>query len=322
MKFEGRAPSHQAFPIRGFGWTVLGAGLMLLLTRFDYAWTLFLREHRWRALKDILGRSLFEGEGLGGGDPVVFFLIGMTLLYYLSWRPPGRACILRWRPQLGFGVSSAVICGIYLVHGLKWIMGRARPYEVIKHELPYTAWYAVGPHFVTDGIYHGSFPSGHTIQVFLLFSVAYMLAGDRRNAPRLRLAGRLWGAVALTYALVMGAGRCMSLSHWVSDVVGGILLAWLVMHLLYDRVLDVPGQNDYFRRCGHYPAMPAAWELRLCFWLLPWTLGLMAVAFGTRAIWHADARLLVLLIPAGLVLGIFTHFRITALLKKVHCDSG
>lgn len=299
-----------------------GAGLMLLLARFDYAWTLFLREHRWRTLKDILARSLFEGEGLGAGDPVVFFLIGMTLLYYLSWRQPGRAFIQRWRPQLGFGVSSAVICGIYLVHGLKWIMGRARPYEVIKHDLPYSPWYAFGPHFVTDGIYHGSFPSGHTIQVFLLFCMAYMLAGDRRNAPRLRLAGRLWAAVALTYALVMGAGRCMSLSHWISDVVGGILLAWLVMHLLYYRVLNVPGQSAYFEGHGCHRIAPAVWELRLCCWLLPWTLGLMAVAFGTRAIWHPDARFLVLLIPAGLGLGIFTQFRITSLLKKVHGGSG
>ena len=32
-----------------------------------------------------------------------------------------------FRPQLGFVLTTAVVCGIYLVHGLKWVLGRARP---------------------------------------------------------------------------------------------------------------------------------------------------------------------------------------------------
>jgi membrane-associated phospholipid phosphatase len=298
---------------RGFpnpsGWgvkliTAMALLVMIPVSRVDLAWTVWLRQHRIPALTRFLDRTLFEGEGLGGGDPVIILLLLIAVAYYLAWKQVLRRHLLAWRPQLGFVLTTAVVCGIYLVHGLKWVLGRARPLLVFAEKaLPFSDWYRFGPHFVSEGIFRGSFPSGHTVQAFLVMTFAYLLAGDNSRSPWRTTAGWLWGALSIVYALVMGMGRCMAYSHWVSDVLGGLFLAWICMHLLFYRVLQVPMQMRYWRTFQEHPPLPTVWELRLCGYLLAVVLGLMGATIGTRALvlWQAPA--LGGLIPLGLVLG-------------------
>ena len=54
---------------------------------------------------------------------------------------------------------SALVCGVYLIHGLKWAVGRARPGLVIEQLMPFTHWYEFGPHFSPKAFIGGPFPA-------------------------------------------------------------------------------------------------------------------------------------------------------------------
>ena len=161
---------------------ILAAAAIVVVQGLDERWTQWISDHRWPQAVKFMVRSLFEGEGFGGGDPVVLFLLAAVIGYYIAWkRPEGRMGPLR--AQLGFVLSSAIVWALGLVHALKWSIGRARPYQVLYGEDPFTAWYEFGPHFVSEGVYHGSFPSGHTAQAALLLTLAYLLAGAFGDRP-------------------------------------------------------------------------------------------------------------------------------------------
>ena len=148
---------------------------MFLLVPVDYEWTIFLRQHRIAWFDRWMAQSLFEGESLGGGDPVIFFLFFVALAYFAAWKKGPASRFYAWRPHLGFILVTAMTTSVMMVHSLKWVVGRARPSYVVKGLLPYTGWFEFGPHFITEGTYRGSLPSGHTAQVFILMTVAYIL---------------------------------------------------------------------------------------------------------------------------------------------------
>jgi membrane-associated phospholipid phosphatase len=91
---------------------------------------------------------------------------------------------------------------------LKIILGRARPTMLLHH-----GDYGLHP-FTGKAFYHGM-PSGHSAT---LFSLAFALSVFM---PRLR-----WGWIAL--AAFLSSSRLMVEAHYVSDVLAGAALAWLV----------------------------------------------------------------------------------------------
>jgi membrane-associated phospholipid phosphatase len=297
---------------------LLGAGglAMALVHWVDFEWTVFIHAHGWKAFYKAMDRTLFEGEGLGGGDPVMLFLLVIVGCYYLAWKKTQMIKLYRWRPQMGFILTCALTNSFMLVHSLKWVMGRARPKLVIHGDLPFTAWFEFGPHFITEGIYRGSFPSGHTAQAFVLMSLAYILVAEPSHSMRVRISGWCWGFLALVYALTMGIGRCMAYSHWVSDVLGGIVFSWVLTHIIYHRLLFIPQQSGYYRDHGSHPELPQVWELVLCLYLFGAVLGGMAVMIGVRSIFLEVPVALILLIPAGLLLGWFAGRRMIQLRKR------
>ena len=54
---------------------------MILSTRVDYPWTVYLGEHRWPFLVQVMGQTLFEGEAFGGVDRVILFLMVVTVAF-------------------------------------------------------------------------------------------------------------------------------------------------------------------------------------------------------------------------------------------------
>lgn len=67
-----------------------------------------------------------------------------------------------------------------------------------------------------------SYPSGHTIQAVL--TAVFVTAAVRELVPR-RWVVAATGAVAGSLAALTGASRVVFAAHWLSDVVGGALLA-------------------------------------------------------------------------------------------------
>jgi len=272
---------------------------MALLARVDFEWTIWLSRNRVDCWGDFMRRTMFEGGVFGGSDPGILLMVLPSIGYFLS-RPQSRFRLLwRWRPYLGFIFFTSLVTGLGLVHSLKWMVGRARPYLVIEKGLPFSHWFEFGPLHVSDGIFFGSLPSGHTATAIVMISFSYILAGNRSHSLRLKAAGWIWGLLVLVYALLMAIGRSMTLDHWLSDSVGIILLDWAAIHLIYFHVLKIPHQSSYTRIMGSRPLPARYWELQLIWRLLVITLAVMAAIIGFKALLFNEAPLLVLmLIPA------------------------
>jgi membrane-associated phospholipid phosphatase len=291
--------------------------IMGLLARYDYDWTMRLHKHRVEWLEEFMGRTLFEGEGYGGSDSGILFIAAVFFLYLYTIRKPRPVVLDRLRPYLGFGVSAGFVCSLFMVHSLKWVMGRARPGLVLMDKLAYSEWYEFGPHFVTQGIYRGSFPSGHTAAVLLFLSISYvLLAPPGPSVPR-RIMGIIWGLFSVTYCVLMAIARAMALSHWLGDCMFSILMGWTIMHILYFWVLRVPDQILYHNQYGRHPEVPKLWELRLCWLILLPTLGGMALAIGIRSLWEQPLPWLAVLIPAGIFMILFFGRRLRLFHKKI-----
>ena len=108
-------------------------------------------------------------------------------------------CIPKTR-RAGLTMGVALLMG-YLVGnmGLKNIIGRVRPYDVVDVPL------------LVERLHDFAFPSGHT-----LASVG--------AATALTLHHRRFGAVALTLAAVIGFSRLYLFVHYPTDVAAGALL--------------------------------------------------------------------------------------------------
>lgn len=290
---------------------------MLAVIPIDYDATVFLRQNRIKAIDNFMDHTLFEGESPGGGDPVILFFLVTVVAYYIAWKRGSGSRLYAWRPHLGFILTFALTGSLMMVHSLKWVMGRARPAYVVKELLPYSDWFLFGPHYITEGAYRGSFPSGHVAQVFALMTLAYILATGFNRSKNLRLWGGLWGMVALGYTLMMGVSRCMKLSHWLSDVIGALGLAWIIMHVTYFWLLKIPLQEAYYQQHGYYPQQPIVWELSLCFHIFGIVVGLMAIVLGLRGLFLQAPLPLLTLIPTGLLLVIFFSIKFWNLYGRV-----
>ncbi|MEJ2038380.1 MAG: phosphatase PAP2 family protein [Desulfosarcinaceae bacterium] len=301
-------PQHRFF----IGLILCSILAMTAAAPVDLDVTAALGRHPWPALTDFMGRTLFEGQLPGANDPFVLLLLAALAVHLTAWARPGNRKWNALRPQAGFILISALVVAFLMMHVIKLSQGRARPDLVFNHDWPFTPWFAIGPHFIGDGIFRGSFPSGHTAQTFATMAFGYALACDPYAGHRQRLLGVAWGVAALGMSLVMGVARCMSLSHWLTDVVGSVCLGWIVMHGIYFYLLRVPGQRIYYQTHGDHLPMPAFWEMRLGGWLTLSALGLLEVLNGLRALWLGRSLWLAWLMPLGAAL-------IYAALRKAVC---
>lgn len=282
---------------------MLFAGLVAaatVLSPHDREWTEALREKTWTTGSAWMANSVFEGESPGGSDIPVLVLAFALFAYFRAWGRRASKRYLAWRPQLGFVIFGSFFLGVVFVHSLKTIMARARPFLVFDHGWPYTRWWELGPHDITQGAYAGSFPSGHAAAAFLLMPVAYALFAGARTRRR-RGAGLVVGAAALAYAIAMSVYRGVDGSHWISDGVLMILAGWILVHMLYYVVLRVPAQAAYFAANEKHPDVPTVWEAQIGLLTTLAAAGLTGTALGLRALARGSLQWPVLLIPPGVI---------------------
>jgi membrane-associated phospholipid phosphatase len=292
-------------------WGLLGlAGVVLVaLSVLDVEWTLWLHEHRDPVFGEWMRRTLFEGDLPGGSDPAIVFLLVALALYLVAGRRAVPEGLKVWRPMLTFVILAALAGALGQVHGLKWVIGRARPYEVWSGDWPYTAWFEFGPHFVTEGIYYGSFPSGHTAAVLALLIPAYLLWFHPQPRWSHRLSAVVLGLLVLGGAIAMGTARVMTAHHWLSDGLGIIFPTWALLHWIHHHLLKVSQQRFYVLFNGIYPSsVPAYWELRFAGWCFLLLLGVMAIFLGMRSIAFQDPPILLGMTPVG---GLFSAWAFT-----------
>lgn len=141
--------------------------------------------------------------GISTGYLVGSFSLGLLFKYY--FRRPIYA------HRAFFLFASIAVSGILAVI-LKWVAGRFRPKVLFEENL-------YGFNFFAAGYEKNSFPSGHATTVF---SLALVLA---LFFPKYRIP-------LFCFALIVGASRVIITSHYLSDMAGGALVAFVTVFFL------------------------------------------------------------------------------------------
>lgn len=183
----------------------------------------------WEAYGWFMERSLFDDGVFGGSDVGVLYVLACLVVWLALTMRAGFERYVRRRPAAGpggfwhgarrftgFVTLTGLVCGVFAVHGLKTLAGRARPGRVFESPELFTDWFRPGADFLSGAA--SSFPSGHTGAVMLLVTLPY---GLRYVLPRVSV----WLFVAvLAGAYAMALGRMIADHHWLSDTLASILV--------------------------------------------------------------------------------------------------
>ncbi|MBU2509691.1 phosphatase PAP2 family protein [bacterium] len=292
----------KAYPWGLIGLILLFPLIMIPLATVDYEVTIFFYHHKHKLFGELMKRTVFQGFKFGASDPAIFFQIIMACFYFCYSPKRKQNSYHYYRPFLGYVIFSSLVTGLGLVHSVKWILGRARPHLVFADKLPYSQWFEFGPHFVSDGIFYGSFPSGHTATVFLLITVSYWLIGNPQASRNSKIFGWVWGVLIIILTIMMAIGRCMTAHHWLSDSVGVTLMVLVSIHLNYYYILKIPQQVEYFSRQGTYVPLPRYWEFGLLWRLFFIAMGFMGVVIGIRSVVIGKAPGLILMVLPAVIM--------------------
>ncbi len=191
---------------RSDGVLVGGSVLVLALVTADVAagglLTYLDRELRsWLAPPVDVGWADAVGGAGDLGIAGAILVVTMLVTTQASWR--------LWPLVLGTG--NVVAMGVAVLV-LKWAVGR------------------VGPGSTVDPLgYPGHFPSGHTATSAVCIGTAVFLIVALRSGVSGESA-RTWGlAVGLTVGLLVGIASVVGDFHWMTDAVGGLLVAAIVL---------------------------------------------------------------------------------------------
>lgn len=165
-------------------------------------------------------------------DHVVEGLRPMVLLPVLLLAAIVASIVARsWRPA-GFAL---------VVGGLAFVLTELTKVLVARPD----------PHYATLP-HSGSFPSGHTVTVFVVLGGTLLMLRPVTRVWQWLIVGAVGGAMGLAL-LIEGA-------HWLTDVVGGVLLSAFVLVLASISPLRTPEirRSDRFEGCPHPGDAPAA----------------------------------------------------------------
>ncbi len=114
--------------------------------------------------------------------------------------------VIRWRDRWSFLFLLTVLVGMEAITlGVKDLVGRVRPTLD-----PAAA--SLGP----------SFPSGHSSTAASFYAAAALIVGRHLS----RRAHQIVVAASVAVAIAVAASRVLLDLHWLSDVLGGLLLGW------------------------------------------------------------------------------------------------
>lgn len=140
---------------------------------------------------------------LGNTKTQIVLVIFLTLLLY--WYK-------NWKIEAGFVAFSGALVGLCIVT-LKHVYGRPRP--SILHLVH------------ADGF---SFPSGHSLGMFMIFGVLAIILSQRITNPLIKNVTRF---ILASLIFLVGLSRIYLGVHYPTDVLAGFLLAYGMLNILY-----------------------------------------------------------------------------------------
>ena len=160
----------------------------------DAAVSRWLAGHRNRDLNEVTSLTTKLAETL------TITVLAVVTVAFTAW------VWRRWREPMLVAVAVAGEVAIFVT--VTFLVDRARP--PVKHldAAPPTS----------------SFPSGHTAAAVALYGALAVLASERARSALVR---GLFVALAVLVPLVVAASRMYRGMHYLSDVLGGLLLGWL-----------------------------------------------------------------------------------------------
>ena len=196
----------------------------------------------------VLGVAAFAaclvlGFLVAGGFTLAIDLAAASFVADLVRGPVAPAlALVTWSGDLGVSAAATLAAAAFV-----WLSGRPRAAALVATTILAGAASSVlklafalpRPDGVQPFDLFGeptyAYPSGHVVRGLVLVGVIGLIsAGSKANRNRLRpvLAG------AIVVGLIVGLGRMAASVHWLSDVVGGVLLgiAWLaIIFAIWDR---------------------------------------------------------------------------------------
>lgn len=196
----------------------------------------------WQApvpwFRDFMADSIYEGDFIGASDLGVTAAI-ICFLVWLRRRKSQDHNRFLSNHDLRFIWLSSFLTAIVAVHGLKWVIARARPnrfFDMLGQDAlnPENLASLTLPGFLPligpRGMGLNSFPSGHTASCTILLAFSYVLW------PKNKAASFITGALVLALSGAMGAARSMAGMHWLSDSVASVFLTWSIIHLTWHKI--------------------------------------------------------------------------------------
>lgn len=196
----------------------------------------------WQApvpwFRDFMADSIYEGHFIGASDLGVTAAV-ICFLVWLRRRKSQDDDKFLSKHDLRFIWLSSFLTAIIAVHGLKWVVARARPnrfFDMLGQDAldPDRLASLTMPGFLPligpRGLGLNSFPSGHTASCTILLTFSYVLW------PKNKALSIITGALVLALSGAMGAARSMAGMHWLSDSVASVFLTWCVIHVTWHKI--------------------------------------------------------------------------------------
>ena len=206
--------------------------MLFAVTPFDQELSRYFALHYQKTFVTFQSQSLFEGSGFGGSDLGLFFQISCSLylIQFLAFKRSNCNRDLKIARFCAFVALSSLYYAVIFIHGLKFAVGRARPYLVFG-EFPhwYSDWFEAGALSILNGNFAGSFPSGHSASVSSFFALLFIVptfSANRRNVLSRFYPCIMFLSCFMLWAL-MAIARVMGRDHWPTDCVASALFVFL-----------------------------------------------------------------------------------------------
>ena len=216
--------------------------LFVFLGQNDFSLAAKLSQYSDSAFTRFTDQSIFDGKPLGLSDiPILLnlLILCMGLVAKLT-----GSLSSRWVLIAKYLLTTNLIFGILVIHGLKNTIGRARPYLSLNETSLYTEFWNFGVFDAFKHSFSGSLPSGHTATILALLPLVFCL---RSMTHKSMFRGRrlLGFTLILGVSLVMAIGRVMAKDHYLSDCVVTIFLGWNFHYFMFYFVYDLPTRLRY-----------------------------------------------------------------------------